>query len=202
VKAVRHRVPKDEPRFLLQAKLKHARSMSNLSKAYQQVGVGHAYNNYHTVHAGGWTPPRRPPLLSGGVSSSDDTDMSDDVDTDLDDDEDESLLRYGRGPPAHGRRYAVRACALHAANCNGHYALYLSLVAVGALVVATSLLLKISVCSVSCSTIILRTFAKSSLLLRMRPTCVTPHVAILRLQSNKFMSNGPKRVACQILLVF
>jgi hypothetical protein len=114
---VRHRVAKDEPRFLLQAKLKHARSMSNLSKAYQQLGVGHApHNNYHTVHAGGWTPPRRPPLLAGGVSSSDDTDVSDDVDTDLEDDA-ESLHRYGR-PPAHGRRYAVRACAPHAVNCN------------------------------------------------------------------------------------
>jgi hypothetical protein len=109
---VRQRTAKDEPRFLLQAKLKHARSMSNLSKAYQQMGVGHApLNNYHTVHAGGWTPPR----LARRVSSSDDTDVSDDVDTDLEDDA-ESLHRYGRPQPAHSRRYAVRACAPHAAS--------------------------------------------------------------------------------------
>lgn len=145
-------MPKDEPRFLLQAKLKHARSMSNLSKAYQQLGVGHAHNNYHTVHAGGWTPPRRPPLLAGGVSSSDDTDVSDDVDTDLEDDaDDESLLRYGRGPPVHGRRYAVRACALHVQQIAMAKALFLSLsmVAVGALVAATSLVDDLFVSSVS-----------------------------------------------------
>jgi hypothetical protein len=169
---VRQRTAKDEPRFLLQAKLKHARSMSNLSKAYQQLGVGHApLNNYHTVHAGGWTPPR----LARRVSSSDDTDVSDDVDTDLEDDA-ESLHRYGRPQPAHSRRYAVRACAPHAASNDTSFLLFVrwrSVLSGGGILSCLS-------CSFSMA-------PASLLLLRMRQTCIALKGEILRLQPNKYV---------------
>ncbi|XP_065350623.1 serine/threonine-protein kinase WNK1 isoform X6 [Cloeon dipterum] len=85
---------KDEPRFLLQAKLKHARSLSNLSKVKKGVqSMPSAASNYHTVHAGGASWMYQPV----GVSSSDDTDVSD-LDAD-----DELETRFAR--PA-SRRYA------------------------------------------------------------------------------------------------
>ncbi|XP_059489439.1 serine/threonine-protein kinase WNK3-like isoform X2 [Neocloeon triangulifer] len=71
---------KDEPRFLLQAKLKHARSLSNLCKSKKGLLAAPTVNNYHTVHAGGAAWMHQPVL----ISSSEDTDVSDlDADDEL-----------------------------------------------------------------------------------------------------------------------
>jgi hypothetical protein len=95
---VEPRRARDEPRLLLQAKLKHARSLSNLSKAKGLLPP--TLNNYHTIHAGGgaaWMQQQPPTPI---MSSSEDTDVSD-LDTD-----EELELRHAARPPS--RRYVVR----------------------------------------------------------------------------------------------